>query len=347
MDRIQPQWLDAMEHTLALCALAPGQTAAILCETQSRKVLVELARHACARMRVTAFELCVPTTTVAHSIPVRSTGASMALQGNRAVLSALASTDLVIDCTLEGLLHAPELPQILKGGARVLMVSNEHPEILVRCMPSAEDEAPVRDAIRRVRAAKQMRVTSAAGTDLRIALAGAKVGGTYGFCTKPGQVAHWPGALALAFPAARSVQGTLRLAPGDVNLTFKEYVREPVRLTVENDEITRIDGTNTDARFMRDYWAAWHAREGHRGCYAVSHLGFGLNSRARWDSLLFYDKNDCNGTELRAVAGNFLYSTGANEVAGRFTEGHFDLPMRGCTIELDGVRVVQEGALTL
>ena len=33
-----------------------------------------------------------------------------------------------------------------------------------------------------------------------------------------------------------------------------------------------------------------------------------------------YDKADLNGTELRA-AGNFLYSTGANEFAGRFTEG--------------------------
>jgi 2,5-dihydroxypyridine 5,6-dioxygenase len=34
----------------------------------------------------------------------------------------------------------------------------------------------------------------------------------------------------LAFPAAGSVDGTLVLAPGDVNLTFKQYVREPVQL---------------------------------------------------------------------------------------------------------------------
>ena len=31
-------------------------------------------------------------------------------------------------------------------------------------------------------------------------------------------------------------------------------------------------------------------------------------------------------TEQRAFAGNFLYSTGANEVAGRHTLGHYDLP---------------------
>ena len=52
-----------------------------------------------------------------------------------------------------------------------------------------------------------------------------------------------------------------------------------------------------------------------------------------------------NGTELRAFAGNFLYSTGANETAGRFTAGHFDLPMRNCTVSLDGREVVSGGVL--
>jgi 2,5-dihydroxypyridine 5,6-dioxygenase len=58
-----------------------------------------------------------------------------------------------------------------------------------------------------------------------------------------------------------------------------------------------------------------------------------------------YDRKDINGTELRAFAGNFLFS-GANETAGRFTACHFDYPMRGCTVELDGVKVVDAGRLT-
>ena len=44
-------------------------------------------------------------------------------------------------------------------------------------------------------------------------------------------------------------------------------------------------------------------------------------------------------------AGNFLYSTGANEHAGRFTAGHFDLPLLGHTIALDGRVVVDAGEL--
>ena len=70
-----------------------------------------------------------------------------------------------------------------------------------------------------------------------------------------------------------------------------------------------------------------------------------MNQAARWEALAMWDKAAFNGTELRAFAGNVLYSTGANEVAGRFCRGHFDLPMRHCTVELDGEAVVSNGRL--
>ena len=72
-------------------------------------------------------------------------------------------------------------------------------------------------------------------------------------------------------------------------------------------------------------------------------MGGGLTGAARWDSMSLYDRRDVNGTGLRAVAGNFLYSAGANEVAGRHTAGHFDLPLRHCTVRLDGAAVVRDG----
>ena len=157
----------------------------------------------------------------------------------------------------------------------------------------------------------------------------------------PLTLSHWPGGLVLAFPAAGSVNGTLVLDRGDVNLTFKRYLQDPVRLLIANDHAVQVQGDNIDAELMRGYFAAWNDPL----AYAVSHVGWGLNRRARWDAMAFYDKADFNGTELRAFAGNFLYSTGANEVAGRHTLGHFDLPLRGCTVALDGVTVVDAGVL--
>jgi 2,5-dihydroxypyridine 5,6-dioxygenase len=221
------------------------------------------------------------------------------------------------------------------------MISNEHPDALERLLPHRDDEAVVKAAVKRARAAKTMRVTSAAGTDLTVVMEGAATAGVWGWTDRPGTVAHWPGGVVVSFPRAGSVNGTLVLDAGDVNLTFKRYLERPVRLTLRDDHVEAIEGEGTDAELMRRYWAAW----GDRAAYAVSHVGWGLNERARYEALAMYDQRDTNGTELRAFAGNFLFSTGANEFAGRYTEGHFDLPVRNCTITLDGVAVVEQGKL--
>ena len=339
--RIEAKWVDSFVQVFRLCGVQPGDACAILSETQSRPVLVQLAELALASLGARWFHVVLPTPRQTAPVPVRSTGASDAIGQLAPVVQALAGSTFIADCTVEGLQHAAELPQILKGGARVMVVSNEHPEILERTVPRAEDEATVREAMRRLKAAKQMRVTSAAGSDLTINLNGARIGGVWGFTTRPGSLTHWPAGLVLAFPAAGSVDGTLVLAPGDVNLTFKRYLADAVTLRIADDHVTAIEGSSVDAELMRGYFAAW----GDQAAYAVSHVGWGLNRAARWDAMTFYDKADFNGTELRAFAGNFLYSTGANEVAGRHTLGHFDLPLRGCTVALDGEAVVKEGVL--
>jgi 2,5-dihydroxypyridine 5,6-dioxygenase len=340
-DRIEAKWIDAFASVFALCKVAPGDPVAVLSETQSRELNVQLALLALHRLQAVPCQVVVPTPRQTAPVPVRSTGASQALHGQTVAVAALKASTLVVDLTLEGLLHAPELPAILGGGARVLMISNEHPEALERLLPDPAHEAQVKAAIRRCKAAQRMQVTSRAGTDLDIVLEGARNAGVWGWCDRPGTVAHWPGGIVVNFPRAGSVNGRLVLDAGDINLTFKRYLERPVELVIEEDYITDIRGDGTDAELMRRYFAAW----GDRNAYATSHVGWGLNPGARYEALAMYDQRDTNGTEIRAYAGNFLYSTGANEFAGRFTEGHFDLPVRGCTITLDGDAVVRDGVL--
>ena len=82
-----------------------------------------------------------------------------------------------------------------------------------------------------------------------------------------------------------------------------------------------------------------------RYAYATSHVGWGMNPGAKWVSATMYDKRDMQAVEFRALPGSFLWSTGANQYAGRYTLGHFDLPMRNCTVLLDGKAVVDKGRL--
>ncbi|MBL8377759.1 MAG: peptidase M29 [Burkholderiales bacterium] len=340
-ERIEAKWVESFATTFGLCGVKAGDVAVVLSETQSRRVNVQLAELALARLGATVFHIVLSTPRQSAPVPVRSTGASDAIARIGPVVSALAQSTFVADLTIEGLLHAPELPDILKGGARVLMVSNEHPEVLERLMPDPALEPKVKAGMRMLKGAKRMHVTSTAGTDLVIGLEGARVGGGWGYSSRPGSITHWPGGLCLAFPAEASVNGTLVMDAGDVNLTFKRYLERPITLTIKDDYVVRIDGDHLDGALMREYFAAWGDRE----AYAVSHVGWGMNPRARWDSMAFYDKRDFNGTELRAFGGNFLYSTGANEVAGRHTLGHFDLPFRNTTVMLDGKLVVDGGVL--
>ena len=341
VERVEGKWIEAFAETFRLCGVTEGETAVVLSESQSRPVNVQLADLALQRLGARVFHLRLTTPRQKVAVPVRSTGASDAIGGLEPVVAALAGSSFVADCTVEGLLHAPELGAILDGGARILMVSNEHPEILERLLPDPALKSRVQQGAAMLERAAEMRVTSAAGTDLTIDVSQTPAAGSWGCTDGAGTIAHWPGGLCLCFPAAGTVNGTLVLDTGDVNLTFKRYLESPVRMRITDDYITDIAGDGVDAALTSSYLAAWDDPD----AYAVSHVGWGMNPAARWDAMTMYDRTQFNGTELRAFAGNFLYSTGANETAGRHTLGHFDLPMRNCTVTLDGTPVVSAGTV--
>ncbi len=341
IDRIEARWIDTFEKAFRLCEVAPGDEVAILSETQSRAINIHLAELALIRLGARPFHVVMPTPPQSAPVPVRSTGSSNALQHVGAAVAALKAARLVADLTVEGLMHSDETPEILGAGSRILYISNEHPEALERMAPDPTLIPRVLKGRAMMQAATRMHVASAAGTDLAIGLAGARIGGNLGAAIQPGSLATWPGGICSCFPARGTVSGVLVLDAGDINITFKRYLETAIRLVIEKDYVVAVEGRGTDAELMRAYFDAWGDPE----AYGTSHVGWGMNHGARWESLMLYDKGDVNGIESRAFAGNFLFSTGANPFANRHTLGHFDLPVRNCTITLDGTPVVIEGRL--
>lgn len=341
-DRIEGKWIKSFKTVFSMCRIKAGDRVAILSETQSRAINVELTELALFDLGANAVHVVIPTREQSLPVPIRSTGSTNALIGQEHVVAMLGSVDAVIDLTVEGLLHSAELQSIIGAGAKVLYISSEHPEVLERLMPTHELKEKVILGRDMLREAKLMRVTSEAGTDLTIDVSGAKVaGGGWGFCENPGEVAHWPGGLCVCFPKAGSINGTVVIDEGDINLTFKRYIERPITLQFENDYAVSIEGKGTDADLMRSYFEFWEDRN----AYAAAHVGWGMNPAARWDAMTMYDKAHINGTEQRAFAGNFLLGTGANQFADRYTLCHFDIPMKNCTVTLDGVTIVEAGRL--
>lgn len=262
-----------------------------------------------------------------------------ALTGNRAAIEAMKHADLVID--LMGVDRGTEQQEILDAGTRVLLVK-EPPEILARIMPSRDDKRRTLAAASRLGTAKAMRVTSEAGTDLRVALGDYSVLIEYGFAEEPGRWDHWPSGFVATWPNEGSANGRVVLDRGDIILPFKDYVRTPIILTIRGGYIREIEG-EFDADYLRDYMATFDDPEG----YAVSHLGWGLQPKAQWTALGMYDKRQTNAMDARSFYGNFMFSTGANLEGGgsRHTLCHLDLPMRNCSLSLDGDVMLAKGVV--
>lgn len=259
------------------------------------------------------------------------------LTGNAAAIAALKASDLVLD--LMTLLFSPEQSEILAAGTKILLAA-EPPEVLVRMVPTQADRARVQAAAKLLRGKSEMVVTSEAGTNFRAALGEFPVVEEYGFVDEPGRWDHWPSGFLFTFPNEGKSSGTLVIDKGDIVLPQKSYVSDPIILKVDGGYVRSIEG-GLDAELLREYVEAFDDPE----AYAMSHIGWGLQKRAYWSTLSLYDREQTMGMDARAFNGNFLFSLGPNnEVGGnRTTACHLDIPLRGCTVSVDGVEVVKKG----
>lgn len=333
------QLTQMFEQVLTLSRVDASQSVAILKSHYSNERVVRAAFDAALRLGAQVYSVELP----AFNHP-RAMGADMTaycgdtpLTGNRAAQAALEAADLIVDTMM--LLHSPEQEQILKTGTRILLAV-EPPEVLARMMPTLEDKHRVLASMALLERASSMRVTSKAGTDFYAPLGQYPAVPEYGFAEEAGRWDHWPSGFLFTWPNENQAEGTLVLDVGDIILPFKTYLRERITLDIRDGFITEIHG-GFEAEYLRDYLAYFKDPE----VYGISHIGWGLQPRAQWTAMGLHDKNDGMCMDARAFYGNFLFSTGPNtEVGGlRKTPCHLDIPLRNCSVLLDGEPVVIAG----
>ena len=339
MEKIQNYWKESFLELVQLCKIKKDEKIIVLTETISREINFQLLEAALKQTDLAFTHIDIPTKPYKLEPIIKSTGASNILDGENQYISKLKKSDIIFDLSKEGLMHSKQTKEILSNGTRIMNISDEHPEILSRLKPEKKLKNLVKDAVAKCRNASYMRITSDAGTDLKINMKKTNTVGVWGWTDRPGTLAHWPGGLVVSFPNSSCVNGRLVFQSGDINLTFKKYFDTEVVFDIENDFITKISGNGSDKKLIEKYLNSF----GDKNAYATSHVGWGLNNKSRYEALTMYDKSDLNGTELRALSGCFLYSIGANEFANRYTDGHFDLQMMDCTIYLDDEMVVNKG----
>jgi 2,5-dihydroxypyridine 5,6-dioxygenase len=335
------EMIAAWKQVLTLSKLQAGQTVTILTSASTHPQTLSSALIATQSMGaiVNRLDLLPVNGEKALSRDSLAYLGTTPLTGNRAAIAALKASDLVLD--LMTLLFSPEQHEILATGTKILLAV-EPPEVLARLVPTEADRTRVRAAAARIVASREMRVTSKAGTELVCPLGEFPAISEYGFVDEPGRWDHWPSGFVLTFPNEGQASGQIVIDRGDILLPQKKYVNDRITLTVENGYATRIDG-GVDAALLSDYMASFNDPEG----YAISHIGWGLQPRARWSTLGLYDREATIGMDARAFEGNFLFSLGPNNEAGgkRTTTCHIDIPLRHCDVMLDGEAVVRDGVV--
>lgn len=335
------QLLEMFDHVLRLSKVDETQSVAVLKSANSNPKLVWAAMESAQRLRAKVYGVELPPLNHGMYTSYDPTGyvGETALTGHDAAKKALAAADLIIDTML--LLHSPEQSEMLANGSRMLLVI-EPPEILARMLPTEDDKRRVEAGARRLALAKSMTVQSKAGTAVRCALGQYPTVSEYGFADAPGRWDHWPSGFLFTWANEGSTQGRIVIDTGDIILPFKNYAQSPITLDIEDGYIRKFGG-GFDAEHLQSYMMSFNDPE----AFAISHLGWGLQPRASWTALGLYGKTESYAIDGRAFYGGFLFSTGPNTEAGgtRNTACHMDIPLRRCSIQLDGEPMVTDGVV--
>ena len=327
------------KRELERSAVKSGETIACLTDLSSRREYIQAAFAAADEIGADIYELCVNALPSWTKVGVATIGQC------KGTLEAMKAADIVLP------MHVPLftgwLKECMNAGTRFLMVIDGPEDLEQLASPEGLKEA-MKYAERRYQGTKEIRVTSEAGTDLTYVRGEFPVMTQWGYADEPGHFDHWGGGHIHTFPDEGSANGTVVFQPGDiVILPYCRYVQDEVRLEIRDGFITRVEGA-LDAKLMRDWLDDCKTDDDDRDPYAVSHLGWGMNPQAAWHQLgINGDDPERNRAAMRVFPGNFLFSTGPNTQGGgkRATKGHYDVPMRDCSVMLDNELIIDTGRI--
>lgn len=324
---------------LELSKVAAGETICCVSDLTTRREYIEAAFAAADELGADIYEMCVNSVPSWTKVGVATVGQC------KGTLDAVKQADLLV------VFHVPLFTRWLKdtmdAGARVLMIIDGPDELEQLMSPPGLKEA-CKYADELYAGTTNVRITSRAGTDLTFTRGQYPVMTQWGFADEPGHFDHWGAGHIHTFPDEGSANGTVVFQPGDIIiLPYCRYVQDPVHLEIRDGFIRNIEG-GLDAKLMRDWLEDNREGPDDLDPYAVSHLGWGLNPQALWYNIaLNGDTPERSRAAARTFPGNFLFSTGPNTQGGgtRSTRGHYDVPMRDCTITLDNKTIIEDGKI--
>ncbi|WP_420638916.1 hypothetical protein [Candidatus Poriferisocius sp.] len=227
--------IDTMARQLDLCRTAPGQAAAVLVDQATDPAMADAAVAALEQLGLS------PTTVVVDDQPPGGGGA------------AGTPPEVIVSLLAERL---EDFESMIAPQAKVLSVVAPGPGELQGVVPHPGLSRRVRRGLELLDAGGELQVSSTQGTNLSIALQGARRWHHDGLAARPGTVAQWPRGVIGTAPAMGSANGTVVMAPGDIWLPLAWYARSTVTLTFEGGRMVGIEGPRSETDAVRAHLAS-------------------------------------------------------------------------------------------
>jgi leucyl aminopeptidase (aminopeptidase T) len=246
------------------------------------------------------------------------------------VATAMTAADVILAPTVQSLSHTAARKAASEAGARIATLPGVTEDMLARVM-SADMEglrrkgAAIADLLNE---GSEARITSAAGSDLRLGLEGRTAIPDAGELTAPGAFGNLPCGEGYVSPA--TAEGTLVV---DGSIAGIGRVSEPVTLRIADGRLTEAGGAD-GARLLELLTA--HGPDGTN----VAELGIGTNEKAQLTGDVLEDEK---------ILGTAHVAFGASAAIGGAVQVpvHLDVVVLRPTVTVDGTEVVREGEFVL
>lgn len=259
-------------------------------------------------------------------------------------LSALCGVaDLIVYMTSQRLHYRQEIAEALDRGARVLCCMEE-PHVLHRMRADPEVRRRALAGAKLLDSARQIRITSAAGTDLVMDKSGRGALANYGVADTPGHLDFWGLGAVQSAQREDSTNGRLVLDVGDACFHIGRFIEHPVVMDFEDGRMVSIEG-GLDARLIQAELEA----AGDDRAMVAGHMAWGVDRRARWTQMITQTPNTGGGgADSESTYGTIQIEIGSNDDVGfkgsNRSRAHLGLCLRNANLALDGVPIIQGGA---
>lgn len=250
--------------------------------------------------------------------------------------TAFDEYDAVLGATTHSLVTTKAVKRAVARGTRFLSLplsTNNGKSILefdFLKMNPRESKGMADQLLPTLKKGKQIRVTTALGTDISFSMEGRTPKFFSGVAS---EVAGYASSSFEIFIPIREDQ-TEGVGMVDASLGYLGVPKTPIRIVLKGGRITQIEDSE-DGKILRDYVESFQDQ----GMYVAGEFGIGLNRYAKCEGNCYIEDESAYGTFHIGFGRNIAFG-GTHQA-----KGHFDLVFHKPNIYVDGKLIMREGEI--